>query len=168
MSSPLATDRLSPVIAAAQDRIETVARRIGRFDKVQTHEPKSAPGSGLTFACWLQMLRPVAVASGLDVTSMLVVFNASIYINMLSEPQDAIDVDVATVAAELAAEFHGGFTIADDRVPDGVRAELDLLARHGVPMETRAGYVNQDGKLLRVFVLTIPIIAYDVFDQEED
>lgn len=168
MSSPLATDRLSPVIRAAQDKIESTAKRLGRFDKVQTHEPKSAPGSGLTFACWLQELRPVAVASGLNVTSMLVVFNASIYINMLSEPQDAIDVDVATVAAELAAEFHGGFEVVDDRIANSVRAELDLLGRHGVPMNTRAGYINQDGKLLRVFVLAIPIIAYDVFDQEED
>lgn len=164
MSSPLAADRLSPVIESAQTLIETVARRLGRFDKVQTHEPKSAPGSGITLATWLQTLRPVAQASGLAVTSMLVVFQYRIYLNMLSDPMDAIDVTVAKAAAEMLAEFHGGFVLPGI---DPDRAELDLLARHGVPMETRAGYLNQDGKLMRVLDTLVPIIAYDVYDQEE-
>lgn len=165
MSTPLAADRLTPVIRAAQGMIESTALRLGRFDKVQTHEPKSAPGSGVTCAVWLQNLRPVAQASGLNVTSMLVTFQYRIYTGMLTEPQDAIDVNVAVVAAEMLAEFNSGFVIPGIG-PD--RAELDLLARHGVPLETRAGYLNQDGKLLRVLDTTVPIIAYDVFDQEED
>lgn len=165
MSSPLAADRLSPVIESAQTTIETVARRLGRFDKVQTHEPKSAPGSGITFATWLQTLRPVAQASGLAVTSMLVVFQYRIYISMLADPMDAIDVTVAKAAAEMLAEFSSGFVLPD--IPED-RAELDLLARYGVPMETRAGYLNQDGKLMRVLDTFVPIIAYDVFDQAEE
>jgi hypothetical protein len=157
-------DRLSPVVRATQDQIETIARRLGRFDKVQTHEPKSAPGSGLTFAAWLQMLRPVAAMSGLAVSSMLVVFNARIYLSMLGEPMDSIDVNAAAVAAEMMAQLHGGFVLPGIS-PD--RAELDLLNRHGVPLEARAGYLNQDGKLLRIIDLFVPVIAYDVFDQEE-
>lgn len=159
----LATDRLSAVIRSAQNQLESTALRLGRFDKVQTHEPKSAPGSGVTCAVWLQNLRPVAAASGLAVTSMLVVFQYRIYTNMLAEPQDAIDVEVATVASEMLAELTASFVVPDD----AVRAELDLLARHGVAMETRAGYLNQDGKLMRVLDTFVPLVAYDVFDQEE-
>lgn len=165
MSSPLATDRLSKVVKSTQVTIESVALRVGRFDKVQTREPKSAPGSGLTFACWLQTLRPVALASGLAVTSMLVAFQTRIYTNMFREPQDMIDVEMSTVAAELMAEFTANFVIPDT---GEVRAELDLLNRHGVPMETRAGYINVDNKLMRVLDTFVPVIAYDVFDQEED
>jgi len=70
------------------------AKATGHFERVLAHEPKSAPGNGLTCAIWWQDLRPVAAASGLQATSVRLELQVRAYQNMLAEPQDDIDTDL--------------------------------------------------------------------------
>lgn len=162
MNSPFGTDLLSRVVVAGQDLIESVARGCGRFDKVQTHEPKSTPGSGVTWACWLQDLRPLAAKSGLNVTSARIVFQTRIYTNMFADNPDMIDVRAAAMASEQMAAYNNAFSVRADGEEVGW---IDLLGESGDPPFTRAAYINQDGKLHRVLDTFVPVIAPDVFVQ---
>ena len=146
---------LAPLVDAAVSHALTT----GLFEKVNGHEPKSAPGSGLTAAVWAQSIGPVQ-SSGLSSSSGRVELNVRIYTNMLSEPQDAIDPRMIAATSTLLSQYSGDFDLG----VTGVR-NVDLLGLAGVPLSAQAGYLNQDGKLYRVMTLTLPVIVNDVWDQ---
>lgn len=131
----------------------------GRFEKVNGYEPKSAPGYGLTAAVWAQSVTTIQ-GSGLDSASSLVVLNVRLFTSMLSEPQDAIDPNMIEAVNALLGAYIGDFDLG----VTGVR-NVDVLGQNGVPLRAEAGYVNQDGKLLRVFTITLPIIVNDVWSE---
>lgn len=137
------------------------AMRLGVFDSVNGHEPKSAPGSGVTCAVWVQNIRPIPLASGLDATSALVVLNQRVYIPMVAEPQDMIDPRVAGAVTALMQAYTEGFTL------DGVIRNVDLLGMYGVPMDAQAGYLEQDKKMFRVMTVTLPLVVNDAWNQVE-
>jgi hypothetical protein len=133
------------------------ASSAGRFERVMTHEPKSAPGNGLSLAVWAQSLRPIT--SGLDSTSVRLELSVRMYTNMLREPQDTIDTVLLDAADVLMAAYTGDFTL------DGLVREVDLLGEHGDPLSADAGYLEQDNKLYRVIVITLPLIVNDLWEQ---
>ena len=142
------------------DGVVSHAMASGWFEKVNQHEPKNAPGSGLTAAVWLQQLDPVSRRSGLNSTTGKLTFQLRIYQNMLSQPEDAIDPRMIQAADALFAAFSGDFTLGD------TVAAVDLLGlSDGVPLSGRAGYLNQDGKIFRIFDITIPLIVNDLWTQ---
>lgn len=132
---------------------------LGLFDRVGTHEPKNAPGRGLTCATWVQSIAPVAAASGLNSTSGRVEFQVRVYTSMLAEPQDDIDKDILTAVTTLLNEYSGAFTLG------GSVRDVDLLGQHGTALSAQAGYLTQDGKTFRVMVVTLPIIINDLWSQ---
>lgn len=140
------------------DVLVSHAKQLGVFDRVHTHEPKNAPGSGLTCVIWGDRIEP-AKRSGLDSTSLRVAFSVRVYKNMASEPQDAIDPAVLSAVAKLMAVYSGDFTLGGDA------RHIDLLGAEGAPMSAQAGYLNQDGRLYRVMTITLPIIYNDCFEQ---
>ena len=144
---------------ALEDAAVSAALTLGLFDKVQGHEPKNAPGHGLTAAVWAQEIRPIQ-AGGLAATSGRVELATRVYTNMLREPQDAIDPAVLKAADALMAAYSGNF----DLDIAGVRC-VDLLGMYGDPLSARAGYLNQDGKLYRVMTVTVPVIVNDLWVQ---
>lgn len=144
--------------AATMDGLVSHAAASGLFDQVQGHEPKNAPGNGLSCAVWGDRIVPVQ-SSGLDTTSIRVAFSLRIYSNMASEPQDAIDPAILTAVATLMAAYSGDFTLA------GGARYIDLLGASGLPMSAQAGYLTQDEREFRVMTLTVPIIYNDVFEQ---
>lgn len=132
----------------------------GAFDRVNIVEPKTAPGSGLTAAVWLTWLGPDPGDSGLAVTSALVVFTARFYTSMISEPQDLIDPAMLNVTAKIVEIYSAGFTLG------GAVMDVDLLGSRGHgQLAATAGYINQDGKLMRVMDINIPIIVADAWPQ---
>jgi hypothetical protein len=139
------------------DNMQSHALASARFASVNTHEPKSAPGTHHA-ALWVQSVSPVQ-ASGLNSTSGRVEFRLRIYNNMLSEPMDAIDPDILTATDELLTAYSGDFSL------NGAVRKVDLLGAFGTPLSAQAGYINQDGKLLRVMDITIPLIVNDVWSQ---
>jgi hypothetical protein len=144
---------------ATQDVIVSHAKRLGVFDRVHAHEPKSAPLSGFSCAIWVNHIAPIQ-AGGLDSTSIRVAYSARIYGNMTKEPQDGIDREILAAVAKLMAAYSGDFTLA------GGARNIDLLGAYGDQLSAQAGYLNQDNRLFRVMTITIPIIFNDVFAQE--
>lgn len=143
-----------------QQVIEAVAGHAlasGWFDKVNQHEPKSAPGNGLTAAVWVQELSPAA--SGLNMTSVRFELSVRIYSNMLADPQDMIDPNLMAAAWDLWAAYSAHFALG------GLVESVDLLGKDGSPLGGQAGYVQQDNRLYRVFTITLPVKINDAFDQ---
>jgi hypothetical protein len=135
------------------------AATTGLFDKINTHEPKSAPRSGLTLAIWADSIEPFALGSGLNVTSALIVFNARLFTKMLQYPQDSIDPNMIIAVDTLLNKYSGDFTL-NDKIRN-----IDLLGESGTHLSAQAGYVNQDNTLYRVVTITIPLIVNDAWTQ---
>jgi hypothetical protein len=141
------------------DSVVSHAMTLGLFERVNQHEPKNAPGNGLTCAVWVQYLGPVRGGSGLAVTSGRLELQVRLFSHMMQEPQDAIDPALLDACAQLMGAYSGDFDLGGS-----VRA-VDLLGQAGAPLEARAGYIEQDRKLFRVLDITVPILVNDVWGQ---
>lgn len=141
------------------DAVVSDVQRSGYFDKVNTHEPKKAPGTGLTAAVWLQSIEPIALASGLAATSARIIFTLRVYQSMLMEPQDLIDPSMARAVANLMRRYHDDFDF------EGLIRNVDLLGSFGVSLSAVSGYLEIDGSMYRIMDMTIPCIVNDVWPQ---
>lgn len=133
----------------------------GYFGRVNTHEPKSAPGNGLTAAVWVQEIGPAVGASSIISTTVRVALTLRIFQNMLREPQDMIDPDMIKALDWLMAAYSGDFTLG------GLVKMVDLLGAYGDPLSAVAGYVPQDNKLFRTMTINLPLIVNDLWAQAE-
>ena len=140
------------------DALVTHAQASGRFETVNSHEPKSAPGNGLRAAIWADKVTPVRT-SGLNLTSAMVTLMVRVYSNMIAEPQDAIDPEIVGAVDVLMAAYSGDFELG------GLAREIDLLGANGAGLSAQAGYLNQDGRLYRVVTITVPILVNDAWTQ---
>lgn len=134
----------------------------GYFERVNQHEPKNAPGNGLTCAIWLQDVSPVGAISGLNSTSGRLLFSVRVYGNMIQEPQDEIDPNVMKAVVHLLGLYSGDFSL------DGLIKNVDLLGAHGIPMRAQAGYqsIGRDrANLYRIMTITLPLIVNDLWEQ---
>lgn len=146
-------------VSRVYDEVKSHAMRLGIAEQVRTHEPKNAPPAP-SIAVWIQSIRPVARASGLDATSGRLVFFVRFYQNMLAEPQDEIDPRITAGVLALMDSYSGDFTLG------GEVRNVDLLGgADGAGLQADAGYINQDGKLMRVMTITLPIVINDLFTQ---
>lgn len=135
------------------------AATLGLFDRIATHEPKNAPGNGLSLVFWAQKIEPVPSLSGLAETTIRLEVRGRIYTNMLQEPQDAIDPNMVAAAATLISEYSSNFTLG------GLVYAVDLLGEHGEGLLATAGYINQDQRLYRVMELVLPLLVDLAFEQ---
>ncbi|HYF74744.1 MAG TPA: hypothetical protein VD864_18095 [Nocardioides sp.] len=142
------------------DRLASHAKGTGLFDRVNKHEPKNAPGRGLTCAIWVDRIEPARGRSGLRYTDVRVVMNVRIYTTMLQNPQDAIDPTVMKAVDVMMRAYTGDFGLGhDDRF-------IDLLGMtQGHPLFGQSGYINIDNKVYRVFTLTVPVIQSNAWEQ---
>lgn len=135
------------------------AATLGVFEKVDGHEPKVAP-KGVSCAFWVEDLGPIPARSGLASTSALLVASARIQMSMLREPQDGIDLALLHAADVLMNSFSGDFDLG------GMVSHVDLLGAYWPGgMRGRAGYINQDNKMYRVIVISVPLVINDVWAQ---
>lgn len=145
-------------INALIDAVTSHAAASGYFDAVNGHEPKSAPGSGMTYAVWVSEIEPT-LSSGLSSTSVRVVLTGRIYKQFLAQPEDAIDPDMVNALDSLMTAYSGNFTL-------GANARnIDLQGSDGAPLGARAGYQTIDKMIFRVLDITIPILVNDAWTQ---
>lgn len=138
--------------------LESHAMALGVFDAVNGHEPKAKPGQGLAASFWLQRIGPaIGFQSGLAATTALLVWQSRLTINMMYEPQDAIDPKLMGAASSLYAEYAGAFTLG------GLCRCVDLRGMAGVPLSCDAGYMTQDNTAFRAYTMTIPLIIDDAW-----
>lgn len=141
------------------DAVVSDVQRSGYFDRVNTHEPKSAPRTRMTAAIWYQAMEPIPLASGLASTSARVVFILRMYQNWLMEPQDMIDPKMHQAASNLMRRYHDDFDFG------GLIRNIDLLGAFGVALSAQSGFLDIDGTMHRVIDITIPCIINDVWPQ---
>lgn len=137
------------------DAVQSDIMALGLFERVNTHEPKNAPGHGLTCSVWVQNVATYPLRSGLDITSARVTFNVRIYSNMLQEPQDAIDPEVLHAVDVILNAFNGDFTLG------GQPGHIDLMN-----ITAAAGYAPVDKTMYRVITINLPVNVDDVWNQE--
>lgn len=141
------------------DKIVSHASSLGIFRSVNSHEPKAAPGSGLRFAVWADVIEPLGQGSGLSSTSGYVVMMGRITGNMLQKPEDEIDPRMITAATTLIGAYSGDFNFGST-----VRA-VDLLGMYGQKLQAKAGYVTYGQGLYRAMDVIVPVIVNDMWDQ---
>jgi hypothetical protein len=145
-------------IQAVTEAVASHVLKLGVFDRVNMHEPKVAPGNGITAAVWCDRVVPVR-KSGLNKTSVSLVFNVRLYTSMLAEPQDSIDPNLVGATDLLMAAFNGDYELG------GLVREVDIFGMNGIGLSAQAGYVPQDGRVFRVVTITLPLTMNDVWDQ---
>lgn len=145
-------------IATIFDKVVSYAASSGYFDAVNAHEPKSAPGNGLSASVWVQSIKPVT-SSGMTSTSGVLLLNVRVYTNFISQPYDAIDPNVLAATSFLIGAYSGDFDFGGEA---GVRA-VDLLGMTGTPLSAIAGYIEMDRKMMRVFTITLPVVINDLW-----
>jgi len=142
------------------DAVASHASASGHFEQVIKHEPKVAPGNGLSASIWTDEIKPAALSSGLAATAARLVLNVRVAMNMLYEPQDDIDPKMLGGAVDaLMNAYTGDFTLG------GLVRNVDLLGEDGEGMFAKAGYLEQDHKLYRVMTINLPLIVNDVWEQ---
>jgi hypothetical protein len=141
------------------DAVASHAAASGWFDNVNGHEPKNAPPGGLTGAVWVEAIRPAA-SSGLASSSALLVLNLRMYTSMLQEPQDRIDPVMVKALSDLYSAYAGDYTLG------GLVRHVDLRGADGIPLQAKAGYINQDQRMYRVITITLPVVVNDAWDEE--
>ena len=141
------------------DAVTSHASASGLFMDVQGHEPKSAPRNGcVTFATWVDSVKPVQ-SSGLSVTSACVVLNVRLYSSFIQTNPDTIDPELVNALDVLMDAYAGDFTLG------GLIRSVDIRGSEGEPLIARAGYLSQDGKIYRVFTVTLPLVVNDVWTE---
>jgi hypothetical protein len=141
------------------DPLVSHALASGLFERVNTVEPKSPPGTRLHAAIWVQDVRPQPEGSGLASTTGRLTFFARLYSNMLQDPPDAIDPNLLDAVSVLMGAYSGDFTLG------GMVREVDLLGNGGEPLSARAGYITISGTMYRCMDITLPLIINDIWEQ---
>ena len=142
----------------ARDAIASYAAASGYFDAVILHEPKSAPGKGLSLSVFLADFTPVQ-SSGLNATSVRMVINAQLRCSMTREPQDDIDLDLIEAADALCTAISGDLDLGAS-----IRS-VDLLSQHGAGMGGVSGYITHDNHMYRVIDVLVPCLVNDAWSQ---
>lgn len=147
--------------AAIIDAVASHALALGRFERVNQHEPANSPISGLTAAVWVDRLGPARASSGLATTSARLVLQVRIYSSVAQEPADAIDPTMLAAVDALMGAYSADFTLG------GLVRSVDLLGEEGQVLDAQAGYLELVDAVYRVFTITVPIIANDTWEQHE-
>ena len=135
------------------------AQTLGIFDSVNTHEPKSAPGSDLRCAIWADSIIPLGGASGLSATSGEVIMSVRVYGNMLQKPEDEMDPRILSAVTTLIGSYSGDFNFG------ATVRNVDLLGSFGPKLQAQAGYVTIGQAMFRVMTITLPVIINDMWSQ---
>jgi hypothetical protein len=144
--------------ASILNAVVTHAKSLGVFETVTTHEPKSAPGVGVSASIWVTAIDSVK-SSGLGVTSLRLELGVRIYKQMTSQPEDEIDMSLVNALSALWDAYSGDFQLG------GQVRGVDLLGSDGAAMSARAGYVQMDNAMFRTITIALPLIINDVHTQ---
>lgn len=135
------------------------AQTLGRFERVNTHAPENAPGSGLSATVTVASVGPVPAASGLNSTTARVALDVIVYAAVPQEPADDIEPLVTKAVDALMASYSGDFELG------GEVRNVDLLGAHGAPLSAQTGYTTIAAQTYRVAIITLPLIVNDLWSQ---
>lgn len=139
--------------------VQSDAQTLGVFDRVNTHQPDNAPGSGVTCAVWVASLEPYSAASGLNRTTVVLTLNVRVYVPLIQADPDVMDPNLMAAVDLLMAQYSGDYDCG------GLARNVDLLGASGSALSAQAGYQTIQDKNFRVVTITLPIIINDLWNQ---
>jgi hypothetical protein len=140
------------------DAVVSHALATGHFYTVNQHESKKSPSSGLSASVWVERITPIKT-SGLANTSIRLELTVRIYSSTTGTPYDDIDPDLTRAMDDLLGAY-----VSDFELGGNVR-HVDVFGAYGHPLDSRAGYLNLDGREFRVFSITLPLVCDDLWTQ---
>jgi len=132
---------------------------LGLFERVKGHEPKNAPGNGLSLAIWTKEIEPAVGSSGLNSTTGLITFSAMALYPAFVEPQEEMEQALLSAVDELIRAYSGDFTLG------GMVRNVDLLNEHGAPLGALFGYTLIDNTWYRQGTVTVPVVINDLWTE---
>jgi hypothetical protein len=144
-------------IATILTRVADHGRAAGTFERVLIGEPKSPPGQGRTMAVWAGPVGPAS--SGLSSTSLVMRFAVRVYVPMLKQPQEDIELSAVAAADVLMAAYNGDFSLG------GAVRNVDIFGEYGTALTVDPGYVTLDSTMFRVMDINLPLVINDVYEQ---
>lgn len=147
-------------INAIIDALVSHAARLGYFDTVHAHEPKSMPGEGLHYAVFMSTIGPARSGSGLAATTVRLELAGRIYTPFAKQPEDDIDPRLVDALDKLFEAYTGDFDLG------GSVRNVDVLGGQGTPLSARFGYQTIDKQTYRVIDIVLPLVINDAWNQE--
>ena len=121
------------------------------FRKVQIGEPKGSPAERFTAALFMDRVG-VAQLTLTDTIETHVV-TIRIYDNMLREPQEDVEFEMARVVSRVMSDLAGEFDLGRT-----VRS-VDVGGIYGTPLSSRWGFIDVSGTMYRFADITVPLIV---------
>jgi hypothetical protein len=141
-------------------QLESLAKTLGVFDRVNLHEPVSAPSTGITCAIWNQAGNPVPRRTGGNSTTFRFLYLIRLFHVLRIENPDVVDERMIDATSQIMTALSGDFDLGQ------AEWEIDLLGAYGEPLSYQAGFIEyEDGPNFRAITITVPLIVNDVFSQ---
>lgn len=121
---------------------------------VQIGEPKAPPTAPLVAAIIMGDVAVVAVTAGggtIERHTILV----RIYENMLAEPEEAIELDMANVVSRVMASLIGEYDLG------ATIRNIDVGGQHGDALRATWGYLDVGGRMFRIADIHVGLIVDD-------
>lgn len=135
-------------------QIHTYLAKSGYFSAVMVGEPKAPPGGdGLTAAIFMNSTAVAQLTLSTTIESH--VLTIRIYRNMLKEPVEGIEFELAEAVSEVSNDLLGDIDLGAR-----VRA-IDVGGIHAAPYRTNWGYVEVSGTMYRVADIVFGLIVDD-------
>lgn len=143
-------------IDGIMDIVVTHAQSTGWFQNVAEHESKQSNTNSISAGVWVERIDPIK-SSGLASASVRLELEMRIYGSTMTEPYDDIDSNLTKAVDALFTAYIGDFDLGSEA------RHIDIFGAHGQGLGVRVGYMNMDGRELRVFQIRLPIILNDVW-----
>ena len=133
--------------------VESYLSASGYVPSVQIGEPKSPPKSELSAAIFMTSVGIAQLT--LNTTIEKHVVTIRLYRNMLSEPQENIELELAKVVQDIASDLLGDFDLG------ATIRNVDAGGEHGTSLSTTWGYLDVGGTMYRVADINLPLTVDD-------
>jgi hypothetical protein len=144
-------------IQATLETVQGYLNRSGYFAAgTRIGEPKAPPVAGSNALYAAVYMRHVAVAElNLRATHELHTVQVRIYRDMLAEPTEQAETQMAKVVSQVMSDLLGDLDLG------ATIRNIDAGGQYGAKLEATWGYVEVGGMLYRVVDITLPLIIDD-------
>lgn len=132
---------------------------LGMFQEVLRHEPKSKPQHDMTFAFFVDSIKPSRLISGVDATAGMVTLMGRAYVSFLTKPEDDVDAQLLNGVSAIIDGLTGSFTLGHSVVA------VDLIGMDSSGLSAQMGYTTVDSTVFRICDLTIPVLIDNLWTQ---
>ena len=125
----------------------------GYVEKSSVGEPKSPPSEGLSASVFMSSVGVAKVTLGTTIELHTVVIR--LYKNMMEEPTEGIEYQLAQVVSAISSDLLGDFDLG------ATIRNVDAAGAEGSSMRAAWGYIDLGGVMFRSVDIFVPLIVDD-------